>query len=375
MNTRSTARLSLAVAGAAVSLLMVASPAGAATVDWSIATTPSSGLGNDSLNGVGAISDTDAWAVGTTFTAPDANGVTAVPLTMHWNGTAWQIVASPAGTVNSVLTGVAGSSASDAWAVGFATTGYHTSTPVLLRWNGSAWSTATQPAASGSLAAVADLGPTNAWAVGRAGRFGPQLIEHWDGTSWTTMSAPEPDPVFTAGSQLLAISARAANDIWALGRSSTAGAYAEHWDGTAWSLSLLASGSGDTPTGVVAVGAGNVWATVNTSNGGNAYVQHFNGTAWSVSTTRPATEYPTLAGITARSATDIWAVGGFLGNIDTPSPTREIRTLHFDGTAWTAGTAPNGGGSQLGGSALAPGGTRTWAVGTSAGAFVLTRVN
>ena len=352
----------------------MAGPATAATV-WSVSPTPSSGLGNDSLNGAGAVSDSDAWAVGTTFIAPDANGVTAVPLTLHWNGTAWAGVAAPAVTVNTVLTSVAASSASDGWAAGYSPLGYHSSVPVLLRWNGSAWSAVAQPAASGALAAVADLGAGNAWAVGRAGRFGPQLIEHWDGTAWTTMSAPQPDPTYTAGSQLLAISARASNDVWALGRSSTAGAFAEHWNGTAWSLSLLAAGSGDLPSAVVAVGADNVWATVNTYNGGNAYIQHWNGTAWSVSTTRPATEYPTLAGITARSATDIWAVGGFLGNIDTPSPTREIRTLHWDGAQWTAGTAPNGGGSQLNGSALAPGGARTWAVGTSTGAFVLTRTD
>jgi hypothetical protein len=363
------------LAAGTASLLVLASPATAATGAWSISPTPNSGRGNDSLNGVGAISDSDAWAVGTTFIVPDANGVTAVPLALHWNGTAWATVATPAVTVSTVLTDVAGASATDAWAVGYSPLGYHSSAPVVLRWTGSAWSAAVQPAASGALAAVADLGPGNAWAVGRAGRFGPQLIEHWDGTAWTSVSAPQPDPTYTAGSQLLAVSARAANDVWALGRSSTVGAYAEHWNGTAWSLSLLAAGSGDLPSAVVAVGSNDVWATVNTYNGGNSYVQHWNGTAWSVSATRPATEYPTLAGITARSATDIWAVGGFLGNINTPSPTREIRTLHWSGTQWTAGTAPNGGGSQLGGSALAPGGARSWAVGTSAGAFVLSRTD
>ena len=375
MSTRRTARFTLGLAAGAASLLVLASPATAATGAWTTSPTPNTGLGNDSLNGAGAITDSDAWAVGTTFVAPGPNGVTAMPLALHWNGTAWATVATPAVSVNTVLTGVAGASAADVWAVGFSPLGYHSSVPAMMHWNGSAWSPAAQPATSGALAAVADLGARDAWAVGRAGRFGPQLIEHWDGTAWTTMSAPQPDPTYTAGSQLLAISARAANDVWALGRSSTAGAYAEHWNGTSWSLSRLAAGAGDLPSAVVAVGANDVWATVNTYNGGNAYIQHWNGTAWSVSTTRPATEYPTLAGITARSATDIWAVGGFLGNINTPSPTREIRTLHWDGTQWAVGTAPNGGGSQLGGSALAPGGTRSWAVGTSADAFVLTRTN
>ena len=376
LSTRSTARLGLGLAAGAVSLLVMASPATAAPGSWSIVPTPSSGNGNDALNGVGAVSDSDAWAVGNTFTAPDANGSTVQPLTLHWNGTAWQRNTAVTAPPNSVLLGVAASSATDAWAVGRRNAqGYGGSFPVLLHWNGSAWSTANQPIATGALNAAVALSPTDAWAVGRAGRFGPQLIEHWNGSQWSTVDASPPDPNYTPGGQLTAISARAANDIWALGTSSTVGAYAQHWNGTAWTLSFLSSAGGNAPSSVVAVGPNDVWATVNVSNGGAAYIQHWNGTAWSVSTTRPAIEYPKLAGITARSATDIWAIGGFLGNVNTPSPTREVRTLHWNGTQWTVGTAPNGGGVQVNGSGLAPGGTRTWAVGTAAGAFVLGRTN
>jgi hypothetical protein len=369
LSTRSTARLGLGVVAGAVALLVMASPATAATGGWSIVTTPKSTNGNDSLNAVSALTDADAWAVGTTFIPPDPNGVSSLPLALHWNGTAWQKVATPPVTVSSILLGVAASSATDAWAVGRATTGYRVTAPVLLHWNGTAWSTASQPATSGSLNAVAALSSTNAWAVGRSGRFGPQLIEHWDGTQWTVLSAPDPDPTYPAGAQLTAISARAANDIWALGRSSTVGAYALHWNGAAWSLSFLASVSGNLPTSVLALGANDVWATVNTYNGGDAFIEHWNGTAWSVSATRPATEYPTLAGLAARSATDVWAVGGFLGNINTPSPTREVRTLHWTGASWTVVDAPNGGGADISGAAAALGGSRVWVVGS----IVLTR--
>jgi hypothetical protein len=373
MNTRTRAKLVLGLAAALAGALVAASPATAATDGWSVVTTPSTGAGNDNVNGVGAASDSDAWAVGNTFIPPDANGTTALPLTLHWNGTSWQPVTATAAPANAVLLGVSGT-ASDAWAVGRRSqSGYNTSFPVLLRWNGTTWSTASQPVAAGALNAVADLGPTNAWAVGRSGRFGPQLIEHWDGTTWSTVDAPPADPTYPPGGQLMAISARTATDIWALGRSSTVGAYAEHWNGTSWSLTLLAAGAGDLPTGVAAVGPNDVWATVNTQNGGAAYVQHFNGTGWTVSATRPATEYPTLAGIAARGANDIWVAGGFLGNINTPSPTREVRTLHWNGTAWTVGTAPNGGGVQVNGVTAAPGGQRVWVVGTAASSYALTR--
>lgn len=372
MKTTRTVRLTVAIAAAGMAgALAAANPATAATDGWTVVTTPVSPNGNDNLNSVGAASDNDAWAVGNTFIAPDANGNTALPLTMHWNGTAWRSVPVTGAAVNSVLQGVAGT-AGDAWAVGRSGVSYNNSVPVLLHWNGTAWSAASQPATAGSLAAAAYLSPTNVWAVGRGGRFGPQLVEHFDGTAWSTVTVPPADPAFPSGDQLLAVSAPAANDVWAVGQSSL-GPFAQHWNGTAWSLTMLASSGGNLPSGVAATGPNDVWATVNSQNGGNAYVQHFNGTAWSVSTTRPGTEYPTLAGVAARSGTDVWVAGGFLGNINTPSPTREVRTLHWDGTAWTAGTAPNGGGVQINGATVAAGGQRVWVVGTAAAGFTLTR--
>jgi hypothetical protein len=68
-----------------------------------------------------------------------------------------------------------------------------------------------------------------------------------------------------------------------------------------------------------------------------------------------------LAGVSAASATDIWAVGTYL-----PSKTSPLATLghHFDGTAWTAFPLPNVGVQQntlLGVSMPAPG--KAWAVG------------
>jgi len=68
-----------------------------------------------------------------------------------------------------------------------------------------------------------------------------------------------------------------------------------------------------------------------------------------------------LAGVSAASATDVWAVGAYY-----PSATSPLATLghHFDGTAWTAYPLPNVGSQQnvlLGVSMPAPG--EAWAVG------------
>ena len=62
------------------------------------------------LSGVAATSASNAWAVGSTG-SPKA-------LILRWNGTAWKQVPSPA-PAGSRLSGVAATSASNAWAVGY----------------------------------------------------------------------------------------------------------------------------------------------------------------------------------------------------------------------------------------------------------------
>jgi hypothetical protein len=214
------------------------------------------------------------------------------------------------------------------------------------------------------------------------GRTSP-LIEHWDGTQWGYVVIPEPDPAHPgATGHLTAISARAANDIWAVGSFSTiagtaieSGGYALHYNGSTWTSSIMAGPSGAGPTGVVAVGPNDVYATVNGgATSGDAFIEHWNGSSWSIVLTRPATEYPKLTGITARSATDVWAVGGFLAGATTSSPVRTTRSFHWDGTAWSiSGTPTPSGGADLSGVVRVPGSQRIWAVGTAAGSYVLTR--
>jgi hypothetical protein len=112
---------------------------------------------------------------------------------------------------------------------------------------------------------------------------------------------------------------------------------------------------------------------VNTTPTGDSYIEHWNGTAWRVTRTLPAIEYPHLTGITARSATDVWAVGSFLAGANTSTPVRQTRTYHWNGTAWSLVASPNAGtgGTELSGAASV--GSRVWAVGTAAGPFVITR--
>jgi hypothetical protein len=80
------------------------------------------------------------------------------------------------------------------------------------------------------------------------------VIEHWDGTSWSIVSSPNPNPNVT--SRLSGIAAISANDIWAVGND--AGWFSEHWDGTSWSI--VNSPTGGELFGVTALSNGTVVA-------------------------------------------------------------------------------------------------------------------
>src|SRR5439155_6838036 len=90
-----------------------------------------------------------------------------------------------------------------------------------------------------SLSGVTAISSSNVWAVGASSSEASgdsNLIEHWDGGTWSLEQAP-PVPL----SSLSAASALSSSDVWAVGRrySSKAGrdkTLTEHWDGASWSL-------------------------------------------------------------------------------------------------------------------------------------------
>jgi hypothetical protein len=285
----------------------------------------------------------------------------------------------PALTTNAGLSSVSASSASDAWAVGKLTgSGYSAGLQLAVHWNGSAWSVAANAAGvtSGVLNGVATLSPTNAWAVGTIGKY-TQLVQHWDGTAWSVVTVPNPTPADPATvTKLGAISARGANDIWALGtfiNGSGQALYALHFDGTAWTSSVLQTPSYSAallPTAITAVGPNDVWAVGNVSVAGfTPAIFHYNGTAWSQSTLPSLGDYASLVGLAARGSNDVWAVGGKLIDVTTSTPHRRTQSLHWNGTAWTVVPTVDTE-TDLYGSTAVPGSTRIWAVGTG---LILTR--
>jgi hypothetical protein len=392
-------RLIPAALAASGSVLLLASTAMAATPAWTVV--PAANPAGAGLNAVSARTASDAWAVGQ-FQAPGDDAGSQM-LTERWNGTSWQQVPTPnLNFEDERLLAVSASAADEAWAVGTQKSINAASRATLAaHWDGTAWTIVPTPATvSGgkvvTLDGVADLSPTNAWAVGE-GKDARPLAEHWDGSAWSVV--PVPAPVAPAGTSLASavlssISAVSPTDIWAVGTTTATQTQtlavvrftlAEHWNGTAWSIVKTANTAEPTAlNGVTAISATNAWAVGNgfnnvhdtgATNANQAVIEHWNGTAWSI-VTSPAT-VPQLGSVSAASATDIWATGAA---IDTSGsiPVNVTRTEHWNGTAWSVVASPNGsaGDTILGGVSALPSG-EAWAAGTigsattGAGAFII----
>ncbi len=77
-------------------------------------------------------------------------------------------------------------SATDAWAVGSGG-----NTQLIEHWNGSTWSIVPGAVSSGHLYSITALSAGNIWAVGGIGNRAPTpLIEHFDGTAWHLIAQP-----------------------------------------------------------------------------------------------------------------------------------------------------------------------------------------
>lgn len=240
-------------------------------VSWKQMAVPAVSGGGD-LQAVAATSAANAWAVGET-----RSGATLI---VHWNGAAWTRVASPtpAGSP-AALYGVKAVSARNAWAVG----GTGNST-LILHWDGTAWARVSSPssAAQGVLAAMAGTSAADIWAVGYADRSPvTPLILHWDGAVWSRVASPR----LAGNSGLDAVAATTANNAWAVGYTTVNNepeTLVLHRKGAAWSrVPSPHPGANSALSGVAAVSAARAWAVGDTGNPkGTTLTQQWNGTRW-----------------------------------------------------------------------------------------------
>jgi hypothetical protein len=183
---------------------------------WTVVPSPDPGSANNELRSVRGTSPSDVWAVGASY-----NGTTDKTLTMHWNGHTWAQVATPSPGTSADVIGVRGTSSTDYWAVGDTTVGGVSQTLALHR-NGQKWARVATPDPGGPtvgsfLIGVAGTSATDTWAVG--GTADGTLILHWDGSHWTQVPSPNPG----ASDGLNAVAASAPSNVWAVGRFNATG--------------------------------------------------------------------------------------------------------------------------------------------------------
>ena len=178
------------------------------------------------LLAVGASGRHGVWAVGQVFT-----GHRDETLTLHWDGHSWVRKMSPSpGSTGDALNSVVALSASNVWAVGFASndSGTVSNNPgtqtLILHWNGRKWWRVKSPSPGGfgkddELSGVAAISASNIVAVGTAFVSNQTIIVQWNGRSWVRT----PSPRKGVETQLLAVGASSAANVWAVGDFSSGG--------------------------------------------------------------------------------------------------------------------------------------------------------
>jgi hypothetical protein len=395
---------------------------------WTAQTTPNAAGNINHLDGVSCTAATACMAVGTTAARWDGTSWTLLPIAQprgdapaeldhvacsdrnhcmaagsffnkeaietlvaeHWNGTKWQVQATPIQSVNdsSFLADVSCTQANSCTAVGashnplghnqalvedwslrwqdqspafpsgaiagnldkvsctavnacVAVGGTEVSSslfePLAEIWNSHAWTAEPTPNPGASnLTAVSCTTATSCIAVGDAlsgGGVAP-LAEHWDGTSWTMQTTPSP-PGATR-SFLLGVSCTGANACTAVGFYDDSAGHqltlAERWDGSNWTVQTTPNPSGSTTSQLSEVSCSSATAcTAVGSATGQTWAEAWNGTTWSIQNTPipPGGSDPALHGVSCTAPKACTAVGSFFNGTSTvPLADR------WNGTKW-----------------------------------------
>jgi hypothetical protein len=219
-----------------------------------------------------------------------------------------------------------------------------------------------------AITSTLELTKTDTWAAGNG------VFDHWNGSIWNVVQGASLPAGHTFDVHALAlIPGTSPARMWAVGvDSQTQTQLIERWDGHIWSvipsprkerLGNLAGATAISPTDAWAVG----------SDGNGTLIEHWNGAAWLTSTPAATTAITPLTGITAVAANNVWAVGyctsttsctGQESSVQEPTTvTHDIPvTEQWDGTVWRIIAQPATYG-QLNGVAARTA-SNVWAVGS-----------
>lgn len=210
-----------------------ANPNTSCELSWELVPAPSFPGKSPVLFGIAHSAANDVWAVGR-LTEGQPSSYVYPPLFLHWDGLQWSQVAVPDFETEPYIDGITAISPTDAWAVG-ALSG-ESPQVVILHWNGSLWSRASVPQEwVGYLSGVGHASSNHVWAIGNNGKN--PLLLFWDGIEWSNNSDQMAALGFT---ELDFIRVRGGEDVYVAGEmyEDDGGLYAAvaHWDGAEWQV-------------------------------------------------------------------------------------------------------------------------------------------
>jgi len=262
------------------------------------------------LNAVVALSSNDVWAVGGSEGGCNTAGVSKAVIA-HWDGRRLQHRSFPWRAAE--LTGVAAVSSRDVWAVGSIDR-----KPLVMHWDGYRWRRSQLPSVQrGALEDVVAVAADDVWAVGAGGVGWRPLAVHWDGKRWRTLDMRTS---VSRGSDLRAIDAASAKDVWAAGTSGEDAPVSMgwsdlvlRWNGRRWQqvASSLATpvAQGYFAWAVDIAPSGDVWTVNQDLPAGTPLFVRWSGRARSRVTTYSSHFDGSLNDVAAVSHTSAWSVG------------------------------------------------------------------
>jgi hypothetical protein len=270
-----------------------------------------------------------------------------------------------------MLYGISDSATNDVWAVGTAVArGFGASNVVVDHWTGSSWTAVSAPNPGSQwneLNGVVAVTPTDVWAVGYLKGSDDQeqpLIEHWDGTAWSVSPAPVPSP---GGNRLQGVGGSSPTDVWAVGVTGSPTSLKpliEHWNGAAWSIvpAPANTSTDEVLSSVTSLAANDAWAVgdIDTGTHDQPLALHWDGTSWTA-TSLSTKDDARLYGVAPDGTGGAWAVGAAVTAIDEATPRQAPLFVDLTASSPTVVLSSTTNGAGLEAVASSPG--RLFAVG------------
>ena len=265
------------------------------------------------------------------------------PIGEHWNGSAWVVTPMPhpsGGAVLYSVTAVPGTK--DYLAGGESCTAAACPQAFLVKWDGSSWAQVSLPRLRGAtdIGGVSASSATDAWAVGESCNYVRfkcnALLLHWNGTTWSQVTVPNLASIYP---DLYAVADLSPTDVWAVG-SSFLGSLALNWNGRSWvDVSVSSGGFTEGIDAVAAIpGTSEIWALEAASGG--EFMLKWNGSGWkgfALPINSARLFESNVYDVGASSASNVWVVG----NSYSGSGTQPSLTIRWSGGKWTAVRSPS----------------------------------